>query len=284
MSSAPYTIVRSLGVGALSEALLARGSDAAPCVVKRLHPHLAHDRDVVSMFHHEARVLAALDHVGIARCMVAPREEDPLVFVQSYVPGVALVSLRHAQQDAMPLAAACALVARLLDVLDHVHTRRDRDGRELSIVHRDVCPSNVIVAPDGGVALVDFGIATSVWRPDARRGQLKGTRGYMAPEVVTGERDADARSDLFSVGVMLYELTVGRRLYEGSPMRVMAAIADGPTPSPARDVAGYPLTLDAVVQRAMARSVDDRYVSARAFAEDLDGALEACGLSRTEAT
>ena len=153
-------------------------------------------------------------------------------------------------------------------------------GLGLDVVHRDVCPANVIASREGRVTLVDFGIATSVWRPERDRGQLRGTRGYMAPEVVTGERDADARADLWAVGVILYELTVGRRLYEGTAPRVMAAIADGPLPSPARDAPGYPDGLDAVARRALARHAEERYASAREMLDALDAAAAAHGVAR----
>jgi serine/threonine-protein kinase len=102
----------------------------------------------------------------------------------------------------------------------------------------------------------------------------------MAPEVITGERDADARSDLWSAGVILYELTLGRRLYEGSATRVMAAVVDGPTPSPAGEHKGYPPALDVVVRTALARTADDRFADARSMLDALDGALAAHGLSR----
>lgn len=281
MSSPRYTIVRSLGVGALSEALLAR-VEGEPVVIKRLHRHLAADEACVEMFRHEARVLATLSHRGVAGLREAPsRVGETWEFAQACAPGVALSGITPALRAPLPFAAACELVAQLLAALDHVHTRLDGEGKGLSIVHRDVCPANVIVADDGHITLVDFGIATSVWRPDPDRGRMKGTRGYMAPEVITGEREADARSDLWATGVMLYELTTGARLYEGSAMRVMAAVVDGPTPSPARDVAGYPPALDVVVRAALARGVDDRFATARDMGAALDRALSSMGVRRS---
>lgn len=280
MSSPRYTIVRSLGVGALSEALLARAPDGAHVVIKRLHRHLASDASCVEMFRHEARVLTALSHPTVASLVDEPaRVGDTWEFVQACAPGVALSTLTAALREPMPLGAACEVVAQLLAALEHVHTRV-AEGAPLRVVHRDVCPANLIAAGDGHITLVDFGIATSAWRPDPDRGQMKGTRGYMAPEVITGERDADARCDLWSAGVILYELTMGRRLYEGSAMRVMASVVDGPTPSPASARAGYPPALDAVVRTALARTVDDRFADARSMGEALDRALAAHAIAR----
>ncbi len=282
MSSPRYTIVRSLGVGALTEALLARGDDGGCAIVKRLHRHLASDAGCVEMLRHEARVLAALSHPGVVGLVEAPaRSGDTWEFVQRCAPGVALSTATSMQQGPMPPGAACEVVAQLLAALEHVHTRADAEGRALSIVHRDVCPSNVIVARDGRVTLVDFGIATSAWRPDPDRGQMKGTRGYMAPEVITGERDADARADLWAAGVILYELTTGRRLYEGAALRVAATVVEGPTPSPARDVERYPAALDEVVSRALAREPGGRIAAARAMREALDRALAASAIARS---
>jgi serine/threonine-protein kinase len=201
-------------------------------------------------------------------------------FAQAFAPGLSLDVAMASLRGPMPHGAACEAIAQLLGALEHVHTRRASDGAALCLVHRDVCPANVIASREGHITLVDFGIATSAWRPERDRGQLKGTRGYMAPEVVTGERDPDARVDLFAVGVMLYELTVGRRLYEGAAPRVMAAIADGALPSPARDAPGYPEALDAVARRALARHADERYASAREMLDALDAAAAAHGIAR----
>jgi serine/threonine protein kinase len=281
MSPPAYTIVRSLGVGALSEALLARVDDGRHVVIKRLHRHLAHDEACAAMFAHEARALAALAHPGVAGLAEVRGLDLTREFAQAFAPGLGLDAVAAALGGPMPLAAAGEALAQLLDALAHVHARRAPDGAALRLVHRDVCPANVIASREGHVTLVDFGIATSAWRPDPDRGQLKGTRGYMAPEVVTGEREADARADLFAAAVILYELTVGRRLYEGTAARVMAAIADGPLPSPARDAPGYPAALDAVVRRGLARDPDARYPDAAAMRRDLDGALAAHGVARS---
>ena len=278
MTEQRYTPLRSLGVGALSEALLAHDAQGRQVVVKRLHRHCASDPSLVAMFEHEARVMATFDHPGLARLIESGRDAVGVFLAQEYIPGMTLRELFARSAEPLPLPAAIAVVAELLDALDHVHTRTDRAGTSLAIVHRDVCPANVLVTPRGAVALIDFGIATSAWRPDPERGQLKGTRGYMAPEVVTGERVADARSDLFAVGVILYELTTGRRLYDGPPLRVLHAIAEGPLPSPADVVPGYPSALHEVVQHALARSPEARFESARVMRDALTTATREHGI------
>lgn len=283
MSLPGYTIVRRLGVGALSEALLVRSDDGHHAVIKRLHRHLVHDANCVAMFAHEARVLATLTHVGVAKA-VPLRGLDPVrEFAQEFVPGVALDEVMVALRGAMPFEAACEVLAQLLDVLDYVHRVSAPEGPPLRLVHRDVCPANVLVSRDGKVSLVDFGIATSVWGSDPDRGRLKGTRGYMAPEVITGEHEADGRADLFAAGVIFYELTVGRRLYEGPASTVMAAIVEGPIPSPRRSVPDYPPRLDAWLLRALARNVEERYTDASEMRVALDEAAVAHGIVRDRA-
>ena len=278
MTEQRYTPLRSLGIGALSEAHLARDAQGRHVVVKRMHRHCASDPSLVAMFEHEARVMATFDHPGLARLIESGRDALGPFLAQEHIPGVTLREVFARSAATLSLPAAVAAVTGLLDALAHVHTRTDAAGEALGIVHRDVCPANVLVTPRGAVALIDFGIATSVWRPDPDRGQLKGTRGYMAPEVVTGERAADARGDLFAAGVILYELTTGTRLYEGSPLRVLHAIAEGPLPSPADAVPGYPSALQDVVQHALARSPEARFESAQVMRAALDAAAREHGI------
>ncbi len=272
-----YVVDGLLAMGALCEVVHAHDPEGRPVVVKKLHRHCAHDPTLAAMIQHEARVLRALDHPALPRVVAHGCDKGVWFVVEERVPGKDLAAIT-AHTPTQALEAGVQAVRQVLLALDHAHTRRDGNGALLEIVHRDVAPANVIVGEDGRVTLVDWGLATSVWRPDPDRGRMKGTRGYMAPEVVTGACDADARSDLFAVGVVLYELTVGKRLYPGGLMEVMAAIADGPVHSPKDAVPGYPPALDAVVRRALARSPDERYGSAAAMASALDEAANAAGI------
>ena len=127
-------------------------------------------------------------------------------------------------REAVPLTldVTVAAIEQLCDALHHAHERKDRDGKPLRIVHRDVTPSNLMVTPEGHAKLLDFGVAHST-RDESAGGSVKGTLAYMAPEQVRGQR-LDKRSDVFAIGVMLYELTTGRRLFYGSEIEVMTAI------------------------------------------------------------
>ncbi len=259
-----------LGVGALAETFLAHDAEGAARVLKRMHRHCAYDPELVAMFEHEGRLLERLDHRAIPR-MVARYRSDAGVphMVLEYMPGRGLDTLMG--EARVSEVQARWWMAALFDALDHVHGRDDEGGEALGVVHRDVAPSNVVVRDDGMVALLDFGIATSRWRADADRGVMKGTRGYMAPEVVTGEGTIDGRSDVFAAGVVLYELLSGRRLYAGPIAAVMVAVAEGPVPS-LRD-AGVTVSarVDELVRRCLAKRAEERPTAREARAILLGG-------------
>ena len=257
------TVRESLGVGALGETFVVQGADDGKVVLKRMHPHCAYDRALVAMFEHEGRLLRSFDHPGIPRFVRSFRNGEgiPNLLVE-YVAGRPLdVVLRG------PTVAedrAVRWLASLFDALAHVHGRCDAEGVPLEVVHRDVSPGNVVVRDDGTVSLVDFGIATSRWREDPERGVLKGTRGYMAPEVITGEGVIDGRSDVFGAGVLLYELLTGQRLYPGSATDAMFAIVEGDVPSARFVNPAVSERLDAVLQRCLAKGVDARPTASEA--------------------
>jgi serine/threonine protein kinase len=263
--------LKSLWIGAITETFVCGDGDART-IRKRLHRHLVAEPQCVAMIRHEARVLNVLHHPNVVAALGEAYETDRTwEFEETYVPGESLAQ-KIAAGTQFGIRDACAIVIALLRALDHIHTCKDGETA-LSIVHRDVCPANVLLTATS-IVLIDFGLTTSVWRQDPDRGIMRGTRGYMSPEVITGVHTVDARSDLFSVGVILYELTVGKRLYDGPWMRVMSEVVEGETPSPRRLQEHYPPALDMVVQRALARDVNQRYESARVMGNAILDALK----------
>jgi serine/threonine-protein kinase len=176
-----------------------------------------------------------------------------------------------------PIEHALSIVLGICAGLSYAHEKRDLDGRPLNIVHRDVSPQNVVVTFSGGVKLVDFGIAKSEAAKDEAPsiedsdvGRLRGKIPYMSPEQARGET-VDWRSDIFSAGVMLFELTTGRRLFKtASELETLKLICDGPYPLPSQVREGYPAGLETIVMRALARDRGERWQSAR----EMQAALE----------
>ena len=278
-----YELVRRLATGGMAEIYLARVAGLAgfekQVVVKRMLPHLARDPAYVDMFLAEARIAALLDHPNLVRVDDIGEDGDNYFYVMEYVRGVDLLELMQAldaQGRAVPVEAAAAIALGLCAGLSYAHTRRDR-GVPLRLVHRDVSLSNVLVSYDGAVKLCDFGVA-KVDDPTrrTRTGVLKGKLGYMSPEQCTGAA-VDHRSDLFSLGITLYELTTGERLFGGggTDFEVMQRIVRCEVVPPSQLRFDYPAQLEAIVLKALARDPNERYQSARAIHHDLEAFVRA---------
>jgi serine/threonine protein kinase len=153
--------------------------------------------------------------------------------------------------------------------LHHAHERRDREGRALKVVHRDVTPHNIIISLDAVVKVLDFGVAQTAARVDTDAGAVRGTYAYMGPEQVRG-KPLDKRADVFALGVILYELTTGRRLFRGSDVEIMTAIVEKDVAPPSRHVPNYPAELEQIVLHALQRDRAKRTTSAAHMALSLD--------------
>jgi serine/threonine-protein kinase len=278
-----YTVVRRLARGGMAEVYLAR--ERGPVGVERLValkvilPQMADESRFLSMFKTETRVAATLDHPNIAQVREAGEVGGEPYLAMEYVHGRTVQSLLRTASErrlSIPLGCALALVIGACAGLHYAHERRDLSGRPLGIVHRDVSPSNLMLRHDGAIKLVDFGIAKAASQTSATAtGFFKGKTGYMSPEQCADE-PLDRRSDVFNLGIMLYELTTDRRAFFGdNPVAVINKIANGRFTPPTRVVAGYPPELEAIVLRAMASEADDRYPTAEALQLDLEAFVRA---------
>ncbi len=215
----PYLLETRIGTGGMAEIYLARGRGAAererPCVVKRLLPELAGDADRVTLFLDEARINLLLDHRNIVPAFDVGRDGRDVYMALDHVDGVDLRWLLMAARRAgerIPPAIALYVTAELLAALDHAHNARTVDGRPLQLVHRDISPENVLLGHDGSVRLTDFGAARAVVsRSRLEPGTTLGKLGYLAPELLQ-RRPATAASDLFAVGLLLFEMLAARTL------------------------------------------------------------------------
>jgi eukaryotic-like serine/threonine-protein kinase len=241
--------------------------------VKRILPHLASNTQFIQMFFDEARIVARLDHPNIVRITEVGHDDDQYFLAMEVVQGRPLSAvLRRAVKQSTPLthAQAAFIVAQAADGLGYAHNLCDADGVPLNIVHRDVSPQNILVSFEGAVKVIDFGVAHAIGRiSETRPGGLKGKLHYMAPEQASAGQ-ADRRSDVFALGVVLWEALCGRRLFRrDSELEVMRAIINDPILPPSRLVRISP-HLERIVMRALEKEPMNRFQDAEEMALALE--------------
>ncbi|HSK01077.1 MAG TPA: protein kinase [Kofleriaceae bacterium] len=273
-----HDLIRQIAVGGMAELYLARtmGLEGFEklVVLKRILPQYAGSSSFVNMFLNEARLAATLHHPNIAQVFDIDQDGADYFFSMEYVHGQDLGHLvASANESGVPISldAALTLVAGLCAGLHYAHEKVGPDGRPLHVVHRDVSPSNVLVSYDGAVKLVDFGIARAGSTPATTRGGLKGKIAYMSPEQCRGKASLDRRSDVFSIGTILYELTTGRLPFtDETEYGILNQIVNRDAEPPGRLVTGYPPALEAIAMRALARDPDQRYATALEMQKDVE--------------
>lgn len=273
-----YLLFDAIAQGGMATVYLARllGQEgfARTVAVKQLYPHFALDRDFVAMFLDEARLSSRIRHPNVVAPLDILVEGSELFIVMEYVHGESLAALNALQRGPWPPAVASAILMQVLLGLHAAHEATGDNGQPLEIVHRDVSPQNVLVGADGVARVVDFGIAKAASRAQTTQdGRLKGKLGYMAPEQIR-QLPTDRRVDVFTSGVVLWELLTGRQLFGGdNPGTVLEAILTARIPPPTEHAPGLPPALEAVVLCALATNPDERFDTARAMAAALAQAL-----------
>ena len=242
--------------------------------IKRLHPHLATERDFVTMLTDEARVAGRIGHPNIVPTLDVVSSQGELFLVMEYVPGLTLAALlanAADQGERMPASIACAIMAGVLRGLDAAHEARDEGGRPLEVVHRDVSPQNILVGTDGVARLLDFGIAKAAGRLHTTRdGQLKGKLGYMAPEQL-GARTVDRRTDIYAASVVLWEALTGERLFEGDDAAtIFGNVMQKKVPPPSARAGDVPVAIDTAVLAGLEREPSRRFSRAREMAAAIE--------------
>ncbi len=262
-----FLLFERIAIGGMAEVFAAvRWDDDAGHLyaVKRILPSLAEDRELVQMFLDEARVVVQLDHRGIVPVHELGKLPGGYYIAMDYVAGRDLRSLAarfRAAGDALPVPVVAHVGAEVADALDAAHHGRGAGGEPLGVVHRDVSPANVLVGFDGQVRIIDFGIAQAAHRRVARGapGMLRGKFAYMSPEMVRG-LPVDRRSDVFALGIVLWELLAMRRLFTApSELAVMEKVRAARVAPPSATNRAVPPELDAVVLRALAREPEQRF-------------------------
>ena len=272
-----FQIIGRLATGGMAEVYLALSGELPGfrtlIVVKRILPHLASNGQFIRMFLDEARLAALLDHPNVVRIIEVGHDGEEYFLAMELVQGKPLSAvLRKAARERRPPTPALAayLIAQAASGLGYAHGLTGGDGQPLGVVHRDVSPQNVLISFEGAVKLIDFGVARAFGRiAHTSPGGLKGKIEYMSPEQASAE-EVDHRADVFALGVVLWEVLTGRRLFRReTELATMRAIVDDPIPKPS-EVADVPPELEAVVMRALRKRRDARYASAHEMALALE--------------
>ncbi len=278
MSGDNLQILKRIASGGMAEVSLARQAGPSGVeklvVVKQILPQHARDPEFLRMFQDEARINALLQHPNLVQMYELGKLEGRPYITMEYLNGEdvrSIYKMLREKGQSLRVDYALNIMVGVCAGLHYAHERTGLDGKPLRIVHRDISPQNVVVTYEGGVKLVDFGIARAENRQNqTQNAVLKGKIPYMAPEQVMG-LEIDSRADVYAVGVMLYEMTTGQRPFRNTnDVALMRAIVDEPLTPPQKLIPGYPPELQAIVLKALARNRDERYQTA----QDLQAALE----------
>jgi len=278
-----YELLTRLGRGGMASVWVAR--ERAPVsgkqrlvAVKAMLPELARHSDFRAMFLEEGQIVRAIDHPNVVKVHEVSEDRGILYMAMDWVEGDSLRTLikEAKRRRAIPAEMAVRIIADTAAGLHAAHELRGWDGELRNIVHCDVSPHNILVGLDGQAKLVDFGVANAAAHSDLDGGdKIKGKFGYMSPEQACGGK-VDRRSDVFALGIVLYELTTGERLFRGDdPAHTLELVKSGVIPEPQEVYAKYPAGLAAVVKRALARDANARFQTAAEFRDALETYLKA---------
>jgi len=251
-------------------------------VVKRLLADLAKDKEYVQMFLDEARINARLNHSNIVQVLELGEVDGQYFIAMEYVSGLSVAQvgkLSTQRLGEVPQNIACGILLQACAGLHHAHETKLSDSDEVGIIHRDVSPQNLLLTYEGFVKVVDFGIAKAEGRETrTQAGMVKGKFAYMSPEQCTGQK-VDRRTDVFALGVILFELCTSRRLFKrATPIETYEAIQKGEVPDPCSVSAQISRQVADVILKALARNKDERYLTAEAMQEALELAMRRSGL------
>jgi len=278
----PYTLLDRIAVGGMAEVFKAKRSGVEGfekiVALKRILPHLSDNKEFLDMFVAEAKMVNGLSHPNIVQIFDLGRIEKSYYISMEYVHGRDLRTiLKRAKEKGVPLPLDLCLriVGLVSSALEHAHRKKDERGRAMEIVHRDVSPQNILISFEGDVKLADFGIAKAATKASSTdRGALRGKLLYMSPEQAWG-RPMDRRSDIFSLGIVLYETMTDRKpfLGGGNEMSILEMVRQCQIEPPRKVNPRIPPSLDAVVMKALARDPDERFQDAGAMHKAIDRVL-----------
>jgi tetratricopeptide (TPR) repeat protein len=241
--------------------------------IKQILPHLSAEKELVDAFIDEAKLAALLNHQNIVQIYDFGQVEDSYFISMEYLFGKDLRAIASKSRDReMPLGLQNALyiASRICAGLDYAHKLKGFQGKALNIIHRDISPQNIFITYEGEVKIVDFGIAKAASQSTiTQMGMIKGKVAYMSPEQATGN-PIDHRSDIFSTGILLYEMLSGKRMFQGDTMQILAKVRKGDFDPPEAAIPGLPITLYKVLHKALEKEPSDRYQTCGEMLADLE--------------
>jgi eukaryotic-like serine/threonine-protein kinase len=272
-----YLLLERINVGGMAEVFTAKAFGVEGferiLAIKKILPTMAEDDEFITMFIDEARISVQLNHANIVHIHELGKHEDTYFIAMEYVPGRDLRTILERyrrRKEIMPTAQAVFLASKICEGLDYAHRKKDARGQDLNIIHRDISPQNILISYEGEVKLIDFGIAKAANRSQkTQAGILKGKFGYMSPEQVRG-LPIDRRSDIFALGVILYEMLTGERLFVGeSDFSTLEKVRNAEVPAPRQFNPNIPAGLEKVLMKALSGEADTRYQWGSDLQEDL---------------
>ncbi|MBN2528353.1 MAG: protein kinase [Deltaproteobacteria bacterium] len=280
-----YYLLDRISVGGMAEVFKAKAFGVEGferlLAVKRILPSIAEDEEFITMFIDEAKIAVQLNHANIARIDDLGKVGDSYFIAMEYVEGKdlrAIFDRMRKKAQTVPFSMAVYITMKMCEGLDYAHNKKDSAGRDLNLVHRDVSPQNVLISFDGQVKLIDFGIAKAAGKAGkTQAGILKGKFGYMSPEQVRG-LSLDRRSDIFAVGICLWELLTGERLFIGeSDFSTLEKVRNVDIVAPSSFNKRIPVELEKIVLKALSKEVEERYQSAMDLHDDLQSYMYTSG-------
>lgn len=284
-----YRLLEKIAVGGMAELFKAKqmGLEGFQRIVavKRILPHLATNSDFVTMFIDEAKLAAQLSHPNIVHIYDLGKADDSYFIAMEYIEGKDLRAIMKETEmlgKKVPLSAAIYIAKKVCSALHYAHSAKDSEGKPMKLVHRDVSPQNILISSTGEVKLVDFGIAKAASKAShTQSGALKGKLLYMSPEQAWG-KTLDGRSDIFSLGSVLFEMLTGRKLFYGdSEMSILERVREAKLPDFEEFRNEIPPGLEKIIKRALEKDPDRRFRDARSMEAELDKFARNYGITAT---
>ncbi|KFA93594.1 serine/threonine protein kinase [Archangium violaceum] len=272
-----YLLLDRINIGGMAEVwrgkMFGAGGFERLVAIKRILPNIAEDDEFISMFIDEAKISVQLNHANIAQIYELGQITNSYFIAMEYIPGRdmrAIFDRCRKKGEPAPVPLVAYMVSKMCEGLDYAHRKKNNQGQDLNIVHRDISPQNILISFEGEVKVIDFGIAKAAGKATkTQAGILKGKFGYMSPEQIRG-MPLDRRSDVFAIGVCLYEMLTGERLFVGdSDFSVLEKVRKAEVAPPSTYNRRIPEALEKIVLKALARDVDERYQYANELGDDL---------------